>query len=93
MRTTLRRIGNSRGVLIPAALLAGCGIQNDIELRLEGTRIVIEPATSVRTGWFDGYQSDDDPDAWDGVPADADSEGWEWSAIPEDRSAEAASTG
>lgn len=38
MRTTLRRIGNSQGVLIPAPLLAECGIQDEIEQHLEGKK-------------------------------------------------------
>lgn len=78
MRTTLRKIGNSRGVLIPAALLAECGIIDEIELRLEGARIVIEPVKAPRAGWFDGYRAEEDADAWEGLPPDADSGEWEW---------------
>ena len=55
MRTPLRKIGNSRGVLIPAALLAECGIQNEIELRLEGTRLIIEPVPTTRAGWRESW--------------------------------------
>ncbi|WP_373509646.1 AbrB/MazE/SpoVT family DNA-binding domain-containing protein [Thiocapsa sp.] len=72
MRTTLRKIGNSRGVLIPAALLAKCGIRDEIELRLEGSRIVIEPVSRARAGCFDGYQPENDPDARDGLAPDSD---------------------
>lgn len=78
MRTTLRKIGNSRGVLIPATLLAECGIANDIELHLEGSRIVIEPAPPVRVGWFEGYRADLDDDVWRDLPPAADSGEWEW---------------
>ena len=78
MRTTLRKIGNSRGVLIPAALLTECGIQDEIELRLEGTRIVIESVSRARAGWFDGYEPENDVDAWDGFAPDSDSGDWEW---------------
>jgi antitoxin MazE len=49
----MRKIGNSPGVLIAAALRAECGIRDEIELRLEGTRIVIEPVSRGRTGWPD----------------------------------------
>ena len=77
MRTTLRKFGSSRGVLIPAALLAECGIRDEIELRLEGTRIVIEHVSQTRAGWFDGYRPENDPDAWDGLPPDSDSGDWE----------------
>jgi antitoxin MazE len=78
MRTTLRRIGNSQGVLIPAPLLAECGIQDEIELHLEGKKIVIEPVQQPRAGWFDGYRAEDDVDVWQELPPDADSEAWEW---------------
>jgi len=78
MRTTLRKIGNSRGVLLPAALLAECGISDEIELRLEGKKIVIEPLRHTREGWYEGYQSDQDVDGWDGLPPHADADEWEW---------------
>lgn len=78
MRTPLRKIGNSRGVLIPAALLVECGILDEVEMRLEGARIVIEAAKPSRDGWFDGYRAGEDVDAWDGLPPGADSGEWEW---------------
>lgn len=77
MCTTLRRIGHSQGVLIPALLLAECGIQDEIEPHLEGKRMVIEPVQQPRAGWFDGYHAEDDVDAWQQLPPDADSEAWE----------------
>ncbi len=56
MRTVLPKIGNSRGVLIPAAFLAECGVGTEIEMRQEGLGLVIEPVKTARLGWFDGYQ-------------------------------------
>lgn len=78
MKTTLRRIGNSQGVLIPAPLLAECGITNEIDLRLEGTKIIIEAARPTRAGWFDGYQAKDDTNVWHDLSPAADSGDWEW---------------
>ncbi len=78
MRTTLRKIGNSRGVLIPAALLAECNIQDEIDLRIENDRLIIEPVRPARAGWFAGYAPEQDDDAWAELnPAD-DSGEWEW---------------
>lgn len=78
MRTTIRKIGNSRGVLIPAALLAECNIQDEIDLRIENDRLIIEPVRPARAGWFAGYAPEQDDDAWAGLnPAD-DSGEWEW---------------
>ena len=78
MRTALRKIGNSRCVLIPAPLLAECGITDEIELRLEGTKIIIEPVAAPRAGWFDAYLPEDEIDAWAGLLPEADSGEWVW---------------
>lgn len=79
MKSTLRKIGNSRGVLIPASFLAACEIDNEIELRLDGKRIVIEPVRAPRTGWFDGYRPETDADVWTDLVETADeNEDWQW---------------
>jgi antitoxin MazE len=57
MRTTVRKIGNSRGVLIPAALLAACRIENEIELHIADGRLVMEPVRAPRAGWFDNFDA------------------------------------
>jgi antitoxin MazE len=78
MRTTLRKIGNSKGIIIPAALLAECGFSDTVELRLEGTRLVMEPVKTQRRDWFRDYDSAQDIDAWGDLPLDADIGDWEW---------------
>lgn len=79
MKSRLRRVGNSRGVILPAILLAQSGIGDDIELTAEPGRIVITPAAPDRQGWFDGYDADKDEDAFAELNAtDADSGEWEW---------------
>lgn len=79
MRSTLRKIGNSRGVLIPASLLAACEIDGEIEMHLEGGRIVIEPVSTPRAGWFDQFQPDADEDVWkDMEETDKETEEWKW---------------
>lgn len=78
MRSTLRKIGNSRGVIIPAALLNACGLTETVELRLEGSRLIIEAFKTPRADWFRGYDAPRDLDAWDGLPLDADTVDWEW---------------
>lgn len=80
MRTALRKIGNSRGVLIPAALLAACDIKEEVEMRVESNRLIIEPVTPrLRRGWFEDYQTEGDTDAWAELketPTEQDE--WEW---------------
>jgi antitoxin MazE len=54
MLTSLRTIGNSRGILIPATFLATCGMQNKIDMQLQDGQIILRPANhSPRLGWFD----------------------------------------
>lgn len=54
MLTSVRQIGNSRGVLIPAAFLASCQIEDQVDLQLQDGQIVIKPVKrKLRVGWFD----------------------------------------
>lgn len=78
MRSQLRKIGNSRGVIIPAALLETCELGDEVELRLEGKTLIIEALKKPRSGWFDGYSAEADSDALDSLPIDDDSEEWQW---------------
>lgn len=78
MRSTIRKIGNSRGVLIPAALLAESGISDHINMRVEGKCIVIEPLREAREGWFPAPEAGADIDFWAEFPTDADCEDWAW---------------
>ena len=54
MLTSVRQIGNSRGVLIPAAFLASCQIEDQVDMELQDGQIVIKPVKSkLRVGWFE----------------------------------------
>ena len=54
MLTTMRQIGNSKGVLIPAAFLASCHIENEVDMQLKDGQIIITPVVNKpRAGWFD----------------------------------------
>jgi antitoxin MazE len=52
MRVTIRRIGNSQGVVIPKPLLAQLGLSGEAEMSVEGGALVLRPpAKPVRAGW------------------------------------------
>ncbi len=80
MRTVIRKIGNSRGIIIPAALLAEAGLEGEVELTLQAGALVIEPVAPVpRQGWFDDYRPEADVDAWADYVADEDeADEWAW---------------
>ena len=53
MKARLVRIGNSRGVRLPKAVIDQVGLHEDIELRVENDRVIITAARPPRTGWED----------------------------------------
>lgn len=78
MRTSLRKVGNSRGIIIPAPLLAACGMGDEVDIRLEGKNLVIAPVNTLRAGWFEGYQPETDAEPLAALPVDEGSEEWVW---------------
>jgi antitoxin MazE len=53
MRTRLVRIGNSRGVRLPRAIIEQAGLTDDIELGVRDGVVVIARVSSARSGWAD----------------------------------------
>ena len=52
MLTTLRKLGNSHGVIIPKPLLAQVGMTDKAEITVENGAIVLRPAKRTpREGW------------------------------------------
>ncbi len=50
--TTLRKLGNSQGVIIPKPLLAQVGLTDAAEMHVENGAIVLRPARrGAREGW------------------------------------------
>ena len=69
MKTTIRRMGNSQGVIIPKPLLAQVGLVDEAELVVENDSIVLrKPSRKVRAGWAEASQrvaeAGDDALAW-----------------------------
>ena len=52
MLTTIRRLGNSHGILIPKPLLQQVGLVDQAEMRVEGDALVLRrPKAAPRAGW------------------------------------------
>ena len=52
METELIRIGNSRGVRIPSAILKQCGFKGTLRLDVKNSKLVISNAAgNPRAGW------------------------------------------
>ena len=51
MKARLVRIGNSRGIRLPKAVIEQIGLDDDVELSVEDNRVVITAASPLRYGW------------------------------------------
>ncbi len=51
MKTTIRRIGNSEGVIIPKAILAVVGRKDEADMVVERGAIVLRQPRKARAGW------------------------------------------
>ena len=51
MKTKIVRIGNSRGVRIPKPLLEQAGLEDEVQLRVVESGIIIEGTARPRAGW------------------------------------------
>jgi antitoxin MazE len=54
MRTSVRRMGNSAGIILPKPVLAALGVRagDDLTLALEKGRLILMPAKAhPRSGW------------------------------------------
>ena len=52
MLATIRRLGNSQGILIPKPLLQQVGLVDQAEMRVEGDALVLrKPKAAPRAGW------------------------------------------
>jgi antitoxin MazE len=60
MRTSVRRMGNSAGIILPKPVLAELGVKagDDLSLTLEAGRVVLAPAKAPpRTGWAEAAKA------------------------------------
>lgn len=51
VKARLIKIGNSRGVRLPKAVIEQAGLGDDVVLQVEDNRVVISAAAPPRTGW------------------------------------------
>lgn len=85
MKTKLVKIGNSRGIRIPRALLDESGLKDEVELVVDGSAIVVRPTRKPREGWAEAFskmakRGDDEPlmDEPSGIWSNFDEDEWEW---------------
>ena len=81
-RTRLVRIGNSRGLRIPKALLEQAGLEGDVELNVQHEQLVVRASRQPRAGWDEQFRAmaecGDDAMLIHDLPTDWDDTEWEW---------------
>jgi len=53
MKVQIVRIGNSRGVRLPKAVIEQAGLTEEVDLEVRGSTVVITATKRVRAGWAD----------------------------------------
>ncbi|HEY3424686.1 MAG TPA: AbrB/MazE/SpoVT family DNA-binding domain-containing protein [Negativicutes bacterium] len=56
MKADIIKIGNSRGIRIPAALLKQCGIDKKVEIEVKHNNIILKPIKNPREGWSAAFK-------------------------------------
>jgi antitoxin MazE len=72
IRSKVVKIGNSRGIRIPRMLLEQAELTDDVEMTVEGNKLIINSAQRPRQGWdaqFTAMAEHGDDRLLDQVPA------------------------
>ncbi len=56
MKVDIVRIGNSKGIRIPAIVLKECNITNKVEMIVKDGQIIMIPIKNPREGWGDKFK-------------------------------------
>lgn len=84
MRVSIVRIGNSRGIRIPKAVLEQTQLEGEVELEVRDREILIRPVSRPRQDWarkFEAMAKEGDDGLLDGSSIDQtswDKEEWQW---------------
>jgi antitoxin MazE len=82
IKSRIVRIGNSRGIRVPKALLDQAQLPDEVELHAEPGRLIIQGARRPRMGWAELAQvmakRGDDHQIDEPVATRFDREEWEW---------------
>lgn len=55
MKVAIVRIGNSRGIRLPKAVLEQCDLGDEADLEVKNGQVVIRSARRPRSGWEAGF--------------------------------------
>jgi len=81
-KTRIVRIGNSRGIRIPKALLEQSDLPEEVEIQAEKGRLIISGLPQTRAGWGEAAErmaaEGDDQLLEQSWETDFDRDNWQW---------------
>jgi antitoxin MazE len=82
IKSKMIAIGNSRGIRIPRTIIEQIGLTENVELMVEGNKLIVQSASTARTGWQEQFsamaKNHDDILLDDITPTQWDTEEWIW---------------
>jgi antitoxin MazE len=85
MKAKIIKIGNSQGIRIPKSLLEQTGLGNEVEIQVDGNRLIVAPLNyHPRAGWAEAFEelaregNEGILDDMDLIVNKWDEEEWEW---------------
>ncbi len=82
IRTRIVELGDDRGICVPQSLLDRLGIDTEVDIEIEGDRLVIRSASRSRVGWEEKFKEmaerKDDRLLDEEIPTNWDETEWQW---------------
>lgn len=83
MRSEIRQVGNSKGIILPKVILEQCHLEEAVELKVIEGELVITPISKKRAGWeqaFKNFKHEKDVlvREWQAFSNESDEEDWVW---------------
>lgn len=82
IRSKVVKIGNSRGIRIPRTVLEQAGLEDEVEMIVEGNKLIIQSLHKPRQGWDAQFASmaeqKDDRLLDENITTRWDEEEWTW---------------
>jgi antitoxin MazE len=82
IRSKVVKIGNSRGIRIPRTVLEQAGLTDDVEMTVEGNKLIIQAVRHPRQDWEDRFaemaNQGDDHLLDEAPPTQWEEEEWTW---------------
>lgn len=82
IRSKVVKIGNSRGIRIPRTILEQAGLTDEVEMTVEGNKLIIQALHQPRQGWEERFaemaKQGDDQLLDETSPTKWDEEEWTW---------------